>query len=157
MTDWRDACRQIVVHLDKGKAFFFLWQFEITDSPARFLKSLTTLHQCQHHSRKHLTCYKGSGENKAGAICKNMEECWAEVSLRGRWGCRGHEAKAVRPPLSTTPIQQEPPSPPHSSPLLSGLVFQGPTSLQDVWCGSLDAGFLCIGRGVTAKWRPDTL
>lgn len=72
-----------------------------------------------------------------------------EVGGLGRGG--GLEAKAIRPPLSTTPIEQGPPSPLFSSPPLSGLVFQGPTSLQDVWCGSLDAGFLCIGRGLTAK------
>lgn len=34
------------------------------------------------------------------------------------WGWEGHEAKAVRPPLGTTPIKQGPPSPLFSSPLL---------------------------------------
>lgn len=78
-----------------------------------------------------------------------VKECWVEVGELVR--VEGREAKAAGPPLSTTPIQQGPPSPLVSSPPLSGLVFKGPASLQDVWCGSLDAGFLCIGRGTDSK------
>lgn len=87
---------------------------------------------------------------------ENVEECWTGLCRKlgevlGKGG--GHKAKAVRPRLNTTPIE------PRASlstlllspPPLPGLVFQGPTSLQDVWCGSLDADFLCIGRGLTAK------
>lgn len=81
---------------------------------------------------------------------------WGNVGRRsvckvGEVRGAGRKAKAPRPPLGTTPIKKGPPSPFFSSPPLSGFVFQGPTSSQDVWCGSLDAGFLCTGRGLTAK------
>lgn len=61
-----------------------------------------------------------------------MGECWAEVRLGGRWGWEEVvEAKAVRPPLGTTPIQPGPPSP-RSSPLLFSPLrtcFPGPRFL----------------------------
>ena len=127
-------------------------EHHLNDWPtSELVKFAATELQCLHDGVKHLPYYLSKSENKAGMIRKNEKECWVEVGETGDGEARGqgcktsikHHTHPARATLSTL--------------LLSGLVFEGPTSLQDVWCGSLDAGFLCIGRGLTAKWRPDTL